>query len=138
MLPTLNAALNGLSALCLGFGFYFIRRRKIAAHRACMLSACAASLAFLVSYIVYHSTAGVTRFSGTGGARVAYFALLTSHTVLAGLVVPLVLLTLSRALRQHFDRHRAVARWTLPMWSYVSITGVLVYVMLYHLYPAGG
>ncbi|MBI2059755.1 MAG: DUF420 domain-containing protein [Nitrospirae bacterium] len=135
-LPALNATLNGTSAVLLGTGFYFIRRKKVRAHRACMIGALTASVLFLISYLTYHYSAGVTRFTGTGWSRPFYFALLGSHTVLAVVIVPLVLMTLTRALKKHFDRHRRIARWTLPIWLYVSVTGVLVYLMLYHLFPA--
>ena len=135
-LPTLNATLNGVSALLLVGGFLCIRRRKVGAHRACMLSACFTSALFLASYLVYHYHVGSVRFAGQGWVRPAYFTILFSHTVLAAAVVPLVLLTLGRALRGHFDRHARIARFTLPIWLYVSVTGVIVYVMLYHLFPA--
>ena len=131
-LPTLNAALNATSALFLVTGFVFIRRRQIGAHKACMLSAFAASTLFLISYLYYHWQVGATRFEGVGWTRPVYFAILISHTILAAAVVPLVLVTLYRAWRERFDRHRAIARWTLPIWLYVSVTGVVVYLMLYH------
>lgn len=131
-LPTLNAALNATSAVLLTAGFVFIRRRRIGAHKACMLSAFATSTLFLVSYLYYHWQVGATPFEGVGWTRPVYFAILISHTVLAAAVVPLVLVTLYRALRERFDRHRAIARWTLPIWLYVSVTGVVVYLMLYH------
>jgi uncharacterized membrane protein YozB (DUF420 family) len=134
-LPTLNATLNGLSALLLAGGFLCIRRRKVAAHRACMLSACITSALFLASYLVYHFQVGSVRFAGQGWVRPAYFTILFSHTVLAAAVVPLVLLTLGRALRGRFDRHARLARFTLPVWLYVSVTGVIIYMMLYHLFP---
>jgi putative membrane protein len=133
-LPTVNAILNATSAILLVSGYYFIRRRKVAVHRACMLSAFGTSALFLVSYLVYHFQVGSVRFRGEGWIRSVYFGLLGSHTVLAVAVVPLVLVTLYRALRGRFGRHRAIARRTFPIWLYVSVTGVVVYVLLYHLY----
>ena len=135
-LPTLNAMLNATSGLLLTVGFVFIRRRNIRAHRACMIAALVSSSLFLVSYLTYHYHAGTTRFAGTGVARTIYFIILTTHTILAAVIVPFVLVTATRALRGQFDRHRRVARWTLPMWLYVSVTGVIVYLMLYHWYPS--
>ena len=132
-LPTLNAALNALAALLLATGWLLIRRRRIEAHRRVMWSALACSAAFLVSYLVYHAQVGSVRFQGTGAVRTVYFALLVSHTLLAAAVPVLALVTLSRALRRRFDRHRAIARWTLPIWLYVSVTGVAVYWMLYQM-----
>lgn len=133
--PTLDAALNALSAVLLALGYFFIRRKNILAHKTCMLSAVASSTVFLVCYLWYHAHHGVTHFTGQGAVRVFYFALLSSHTILAAVIVPLVLVTLYRAFRRRFDLHKRVARWTLPLWFYVSVTGVLVYWMLYHLYP---
>jgi uncharacterized membrane protein YozB (DUF420 family) len=130
-LPALNAILNGASALMLIAGWFCIRRRAIAAHRACMLAAVAISALFLASYLVYHARVGSVRFQGAGTIRGLYFAILISHTLLAAVIVPLVAVTLIRALRGRFDRHAAIARWTLPIWIYVSITGVVIYVMLY-------
>lgn len=132
-LPALNAALNTLSALCLLVGWILIRRGHREAHRAAMLMALAASSLFLGSYLYYHSQVGSVRFTGQGAVRGLYFAVLISHTVLAAAILPLVALTLSHALRRRFDRHRRIARLTLPTWAYVSVTGVVVYVMLYHL-----
>ncbi len=132
-LPTLNAALNASSAVLLALGYRFIRRRDIAAHRACMLGAFALSVLFLISYLTYHYRVGSVRFPMTGWVRGVYLAILASHTVLAALTPPLAIVTLSRALARRFDRHRRVARWTLPIWLYVSVTGVVVYWMLYHL-----
>jgi len=134
--PTLNAVLNASSALFLVAGYALIRRRRVAAHRACMVSAFACSVVFLISYVLYHLRVGVVSFQGQGWIRPVYFALLGTHTVLAVVIVPLVLITLTRALRRRFDSHRRIARWTLPIWFYVSVTGVIVYVMLYHLYAA--
>jgi len=132
-LPAVNAALNAASALLLGAGYVCIRRRRVTAHRACMLLALLTSTIFLVSYLTYHYHAGSTPFRGTGWTRPAYFTLLISHTLLAATVVPLALITATRALRGRFDRHVAIARWTLPVWMYVSITGVVIYVVLYGL-----
>ena len=130
-LPALNAALNATAAALLACGWLLIRRRRIAAHRRVMLAALACSVLFLVSYLVYHARVGSVRFPGTGTARTVYLAILASHTVLAAAVPVLALLTLWRALAARFDRHRRIARWTLPIWLYVSVTGVLVYVLLY-------
>ena len=133
-LPAVDAALNAASAAPLALGFFFIRRRNIRAHRFCMLSAIATSTLFLACYLTYHYFHGVTRFPGQGAARPFYFALLGSHTVLAVGIVPLVLTTLYRAWRRRFDQHKRLAHWTLPLWLYVSVTGVAVYWILYHLY----
>ena len=133
-LPALNATLNGTSALLLITGYFFIRRKKINAHKACMISAFTVSAIFLVCYVFYHYQVGFTRFTGQGWVRVVYFSILIPHTILAVLaVVPLAVITLYRALRGRFDKHRRIARWALPIWLYVSITGVLIYWMLYHL-----
>lgn len=133
-LPRLNAFLNAASALLLLAGYFFIRRRRILTHKICMLSAVACSACFLVSYVYFHWRAGVVRFSGRGTVRPVYFAILTTHTILAAAIVPLVLITLTFALRSRFRSHKAVARWTLPIWLYVSITGVIVYYLLFVLY----
>jgi putative membrane protein len=135
-LPTLNAILNATSGLLVLAGFFFIRRKQIKAHRACMVSAVAVSILFLISYLVYHYYHGATRFPGTGFVRPLYFVILISHTILAAVIVPFVFVTLRRAMRGQFLRHMKLARWTFPMWVYVSITGVVVYLMLYHFYPA--
>ncbi len=132
-LPALNAALNASSAALLLAGWCCIRARRITAHAACMVSACAVSAAFLVSYLTYHAAVGSVRFLGTGWVRPVYFTVLGSHTVLAVIVVPLVARTLRVAARRRFAQHRAIARWTLPLWLYVSVTGVVVYWMLYHM-----
>ena len=137
-LPAINALLNGTSAALLLLGYVFIRRHQIGAHRLCMIAAFVCSSAFLALYLYFHFHAGLIRFGGQGWIRPVYFALLTSHTILAGLIVPLVLLTLTRALRNRFDRHRAIARWTLPLWFYVSVTGVLIYWLLYRAYTPVG
>jgi uncharacterized membrane protein YozB (DUF420 family) len=134
-LPTLNAALNSLSAAFLICGFVFIKSKNIKAHRACMLCAFASSTLFLISYLIYHYQVGSVPFKGQGGIRLAYFTILLTHTILATVVVPLALITLFRALRERFDAHRRIARWTFPIWLYVSVTGVIVYMMLYGLQP---
>ena len=131
--PLLNAVLNGTSALLLSSGFIAIRRRRIAVHKACMLTACATSVLFLVSYLLYHYQVGSTAFTGQGAIRVVYFTVLISLTVLAEVNVPLVIMTLYRAWREQWPRHRRLARWTFPLWLYVSVTGVVIYIMLYQL-----
>ena len=131
-LPTLNAALNATSAILLVLGYSLIRRRRVTAHRACMLLALLTSALFLTSYVVYHARVGSIPYRGSGWLRPAYFTILISHTVLAVAIVPLVAITVARALRTDFARHAAIARVTLPIWIYVSVTGVVVYLMLYH------
>lgn len=133
-LPHLNAVLNSASALFLLAGYLFIRRRRIALHRLCMLCAFAASSLFLASYLIYHFHAGSVRFQGQGIARTLYFFILTTHTILAAVIVPLILRTLYLALRERWPDHRRLARWTWPLWLYVSATGVAIYLMLYRLY----
>lgn len=135
-LPAVNATLNGTSGVLLAAGFLFIRRRKVTAHKLCMGSAFVTSVLFLVSYLTYHYQVGSMPFGGRGWVRAAYFAILISHTTLAATIVPLALITLARALKGRFARHVRIARWTLPLWLYVSVTGVIVYWMLYRLYPA--
>ena len=130
-LPTLNAGLNALAALCLVVGYVFIRRGEQERHRVAMLAAFGCSVLFLVSYLVYHYQVGSVRYPGTGALRTLYLGILLTHTVLAAAVPFLAVITLVRAVRQRFDRHRAIARWTLPIWLYVSITGVVIYLMLY-------
>jgi uncharacterized membrane protein YozB (DUF420 family) len=132
-LPTLNAALNSLSAVFLCAGYFFIRGKNRDAHRRCMMAAFACSTLFLISYLAYHFQVGSVGFKGQGWIRPVYFTILISHTVLAAAVVPLVLVTLNRALRERFDAHRRIARWTFPVWLYVSMTGVVVYLMLYRM-----
>lgn len=133
-LPAINATLNGIAAILLIIGYALIRRRRIAQHRAVMLTAFCTSVLFLTSYLVYHAHAGSKHFAGQGPIRLVYFGVLLSHTVLAATVPFLAIITLSRGLSARYDRHRAIARWTLPIWLYVSITGVVVYFMLYRLY----
>jgi len=135
-LPHLNACLNGTSAVLLLAGYLSIRAGKVAAHRACQISALVVSSLFLASYLTYHYFHGTTRFQGTGLARPFYFTVLTSHTILAIVIVPLIIVTFIRAFRLDFVRHRKIALVTLPLWFYVSITGVIVYLMLYQIYPS--
>jgi putative membrane protein len=135
-LPHLNAILNSTSALLLLAGFRFIRRGRIRAHRNCQVTAFVTSTLFLISYLTYHYYHGATRFAGQGMVRPVYFTILITHTILAVAIVPLILVTLYRAARQDFIRHRLIARWTLPLWLYVSVTGVIVYLMLYQVYPS--
>jgi len=134
-LPTLNASLNATAAVLLATGYYFIRTGRRERHRACMIAALVASALFLTSYVIYHIQVGSVPFKGVGAIRTVYFTILITHVVLAIVIVPLVLVTVSRALRGRFDRHRAIARWTLPLWLYVSVTGVIVYWMLYRMQP---
>ena len=134
-LPALNATLNGIAACLLALGYYFIRTRQIARHRASMIAAFVMSSLFLVSYVIYHANAGSKPFAGTGAIRVVYFGILITHVVLAAAIVPLALTTLARGLRRDDARHRRIARWTWPIWMYVSVTGVLIYLMLYRWYP---
>jgi uncharacterized membrane protein YozB (DUF420 family) len=129
--PAINATLNGTSAVLLFVGHGYIKRGRMAAHRNLMIAALVTSSLFLISYLYYHYHVGSVHFRGQGWSRPVYFTILTSHTILAITIVPLVIITLSRALRSRFDRHRAIARWTYPLWMYVSITGVIVYFMLY-------
>ncbi len=140
-LPAVNALLNGLSAVFLSAGYYFIRRKNETAHRRCMLAAFAASILFLVCYITYHSYVayylhrGPTIFREPAAVRPVYLLILFTHTVLAVVVVPLALLSLTRALKARFELHRRISRWTWPVWMYVSVTGVLIYLMLYQIFP---
>ena len=133
-LPALNGLLNGASAVLLLSGRALIRRGQMRAHRLLMLAALSTSLAFLISYLYYHAHVGSVHFPGHGWVRWLYFAILLSHTVLAALIVPLVVVTLTRALRARYSLHRTLARWTFPLWMYVSVTGVVIYLMLYKLF----
>lgn len=133
--PALDASLNAASAILLTLGYIFIRNKRVLAHKICMVSAFGTSSVFLVCYLWYHAHHGVTRFTGQGLIRPFYFALLGSHTVLAAVIVPLILTTLYRAWKGRFDLHKRIARWTFPAWLYVSVTGVMVYWILYRLYP---
>ena len=130
-LPAVNASLNALSGVLLLAGYLLIRTRRIEQHRWCMLAAFATSSLFLTSYLIYHAQVGSVPFTRQGLVRPLYFAILITHVLLAAAVLPLAIVTLSRGLKRRFARHRAIARWTLPIWLYVSITGVLVYVLLY-------
>ncbi len=136
MFPAIDATMNGISAVLLFTGWTFIKRGRMAAHRACMLAAVLSSSIFLGCYLYYHFHVGSVHFQGQGVWRPIYFTILISHVTLAVVIVPMVIITLSRALRERFDRHRAIAVWTFPLWMYVSVTGVIVYVMLYHLFAA--
>ena len=136
LFPTINAFLNGISAVLLFVGHSYIKRNNMRAHKRFMISAIVTSSLFLICYLYYHAHVGSVRFQGQGWSRPLYFTILISHTVLAAAIVPLVIITLTRALRERFDRHRAIARWTYPLWMYVSITGVIIYLMLYHLFKA--
>jgi putative membrane protein len=132
----LNASLNGLSAVLLAGGYAAIRAGKVAIHKRFMISAFGVSTAFLISYLAYHYRVGHVAFQGQGWIRPVYFTLLITHTVLAGVIVPMIIVTLRRAWLQRFDKHRIIARWTLPLWFYVSVTGVIVYLMVYQIYAA--
>jgi putative membrane protein len=134
--PAIEACLNAVSAVLLSMGYVFIRRKKISAHKTCMLTAFGTSMLFLVFYLTDHYLRGIVYFQGRGAIRTFYLGLLGTHTVLAVVIVPLALITLYRAWRGRFALHKRIARWTLPIWLYVSVTGVIVYWMLYHLYPS--
>jgi uncharacterized membrane protein YozB (DUF420 family) len=137
-LPAVNACFNGLSAVFLVAGLVFILRKNRAAHQVCMLGALASSALFLCGYLTYHfKVHGVTRFQNPAWFRPIYLVLLLTHTVLAAVIVPLILITLTRALRERFDQHRKIARWTWPLWMYVSVTGVAIYLLLYRIFPQG-
>ena len=131
-----NAILNGSSAVLITTGYVMIRSKRVQAHKACMLAAVGTSTAFLISYVVYHLRVGSVRFPGRGFARHAYLTMLGTHTILAAAIVPLVIVTLVRAFRGKFSDHKRIARWTLPLWAYVSVTGVLIYILLYQVYAA--
>ena len=133
-LPALNATLNGVSAIFLTAGYVFIRRGHRALHKKCMLAALVSSSAFLTSYVIYHAHTGSRPFPGQGGIRIVYFSILVTHVFLAATILPLALTTTARGLRAQYTRHVKIARWTLPIWLYVSVTGVVIYVLLYRLY----
>jgi uncharacterized membrane protein YozB (DUF420 family) len=133
LLPAVNATLNAISTIFLVVGWTFIRRGDMRRHRFCMLAAFVTSALFLTSYVVYHANVGSVPFQRQGVIRTVYFGILLTHIVLAALILPLALVTLSRALSRRFDRHRSIARWTLPIWLYVSVTGVVIYLMLYQM-----
>lgn len=135
-LPAINASLNALSGVWLASGYYFIRRKQISRHRFCMLAACATSIIFLACYLFYHYHAGATRFAGAGLSRPIYFSILISHTILAVVIVPMAIYSVVTGLRRRDQKHRRLSRWTFPIWMYVSITGVIVYLMLYQIYPS--
>lgn len=130
-LPALNATLNATASVLLVTGYIMIRRGERAKHRACMIAALVVTTMFLTSYVIYHLQVGSVPFQGEGWIRSIYFAVLVPHVILAIAIVPLVIMTVSRALSARFDKHRRIARWTLPLWLYVSVTGVIVYLMLY-------
>lgn len=130
-LPHLNAALNATSTILLLTGWFLIKQRRIQQHRAVMIAAVCVSAAFLTSYVIYHANAGSRPFPGTGAIRTVYFAILIPHVILAAAVLPPILITITRGLKRDDARHRRIARWTLPVWLYVSVTGVIVYAMLY-------
>lgn len=140
-LPAVNGGLNALSTIFLSAGYYFIRRKNVSAHRKCMVSAFVTSILFLVCYLTYHIYIarvlhrGPTRFVDPEWFRPIYLGILLTHTILAVVIVPMVLMTLSRAVKQRFDLHRKIARWTWPLWMYVSVTGVLIYLLLYQIFP---
>jgi putative membrane protein len=138
--PPLNASLNALSGVFLLIAFVLIKQKRIQAHKRFMLAACATSVLFLFCYVTYHSLRGgvVTRFSGTGAMRTLYLTILTSHTILAIVILPLAVLSVFNGLKMRVERHRRVARWTFPLWMYVSVTGVLVYFFLYQWFPSRG
>lgn len=135
-MPAINASLNALSGIWLAWGYFFIRQKRIRQHRFCMLAACTTSTLFLACYLFYHYHAGSTRFAGTGLSRPIYFSILLSHTILAVGIVPLAIYSVVTGLRRRDEKHRRVSRWTFPIWMYVSITGVIVYLMLYQIYPS--
>lgn len=135
-LPLLNALLNSTSTVFLILGYVFIRQKKKVLHKKMMFTALATSTLFLISYLIYHYSVGSVKFTGQGSVRTVYFTILITHTILASAVPPLAIITLVRALRERFDRHKVIARWTLPIWLYVSVTGVIIYIMLYQLYPS--
>ena len=135
-LPAVNASLNATSAVLLLTGYGFIRRKQVTAHRVCMSAALLVSMLFLISYLYLHYHAGSTAFTGVGWVRPVYFAILVSHIILAAAILPLALTTVYQAARGQFDKHRRIARWTLPIWLYVSVTGVVIYFMLYHWFRA--
>ena len=132
-LPALNATLNATCAVLLTIGWTLIRRGRVDLHKKVMIAAFCTSVVFLVSYLIYHAQVGSVRFTKEGPIRIVYFTILLTHTVLAAVIVPMVLMTLSRGLKRQDVRHRAIARWTMPLWLYVSVTGVVVYLMLYRL-----
>ncbi len=133
-LPALNATLNGIAGVLLVIGYVLVRRRRFEQHRRVMLAAFGTSVLFLVSYVIYHANVGSRPFAGRGPIRAVYFTILITHIILAAAIVPLAIVTVSRGLSRRYDRHRRIARWTLPIWLYVSVTGVAVYLMLYRMF----
>jgi uncharacterized membrane protein YozB (DUF420 family) len=133
-LPALNATLNATSAVFLTAGYVFIRRGRITPHKRCMLAALVTSTLFLTSYVIYHANTGSRPFPGVGSVRYVYFSILITHVLLAVTILPLALVTATRGLRAQYERHVKIARWTLPLWWYVSVTGVVIYLMLYQMY----
>jgi uncharacterized membrane protein YozB (DUF420 family) len=135
-LPASNATFNGLAGIFLGFGYYFVKRGKVIAHRNCMIAAVCSSVLFLTGYLIYHfGGAGITRFHNPAWFKPIYLTILFTHLVLAIAIVPMILITLNYALRQRFDKHKKIARWTWPLWMYVSVTGVIIYLLLYQIFP---
>ncbi len=135
-LPAVNATLNGLSAVLLGLGYYFVKHDRLIAHRNCMIAALCTSTVFLACYLTYHFTVKVvTRFHNPEWFRPIYLTILITHTILAATIVPMIFITVSRALRERFDLHKRIARWTWPLWMYVSVTGVIIYLLLYQIFP---
>ena len=134
-LPAINASLNALSACLLACGYFFIKQKKIRAHRNCMIAAFVTSTLFLIFYLIYHANAGRTVFKEPASFRPIYLTILATHTVLAVVIVPMILISLSRALKERFEAHKKIARWTWPLWMYVSVTGVVIYLILYKIYP---
>ncbi|MEP6662145.1 MAG: DUF420 domain-containing protein [Verrucomicrobiota bacterium] len=137
-LPVVDATLNAASAILLSFGYYFIRQKRIIAHRNCMITAFCTSTVFLVCYLIYHFNVGRTTFNKAHWFYWIYITILTTHTILAVVIVPMILITLSRALKARYELHKKIARWTWPLWMYVSVTGVLIYFLLYHIFPQRG
>ena len=133
-LPAVNATLNGVATVLLLTGYVLVRKKRFEQHRRIMLAAFGTSVLFLISYVIYHANVGSRSFQGQGPIRTLYFTILLTHIILAAAIVPLALVTLSRALSRKYDRHRAIAKWTFPIWLYVSVTGVVVYLMLYQLF----
>ena len=136
-LPASNAFFNGLAGVFLGFGYYFVKRGKVIAHRNCMIAAVCSSTLFLTGYLTYHIVlhGGVTHFRNPAWFRPIYLTILVTHLILAVVILPMIIVTLSRALRQRFDKHKRIARWTWPLWMYVSVTGVIIYLLLYQIFP---
>lgn len=135
-LPACNATFNGLAGVFLAIGFYFVKRGKVIAHRNCMIAAVCSSALFLTGYLIYHVTVkGVTHFRDPAWFRPIYLLILFTHLTLAIVILPMIIITLSRALRQRFDKHKRIARWTWPLWMYVSVTGVVIYLLLYQIFP---